>query len=237
MPSTTEPDQGVVRVHRVGAVVVAAVIGLIGVLGFVGGLGFFDTSGAPVLGLSTNGALSTVSLLTAAVLIAAAIRGGRLASTVMIVTGTLFLISAFGNLAVMGTSLNLFAFRLPNVFFSIGAGLVLLVLGAYGRISSKLPQDNPYRRERHPDEDEGVEDFDGQPSPSTRAEAAADVAMAAAARAAAAGAATSEQRRGLEAMNQVRTHEERRRVWMDLSDGDRGNGSGGGRSPGHSAVA
>ena len=71
----------------------------------------------------------------------------------------------------------------------------------------------------------------------TRAEAAADVAMAAAARAAAAGTATSEQRRGLEAMNQVRTHEERRRVWMDLADGDRGNGPGGGRPSGHSAVA
>jgi hypothetical protein len=155
----------------------------------------------------------------------------------MIVIGTLFLISAFGNLAVMGTSLNLFAFRLPNVFFSIVAGLVLLVLGAYGRISSRLPQDNPYRRERHPDEDEGVEDFDGQPSPSTRAEAAADGAMAEAARAAAAGAATPEQRRGLEAMNQVRTHEERRRVWMDLFDGDRGNGLGGGRPSGHSALA
>ena len=84
MSSTSQPDQGVVRVHRVGAVVVAAVIGLIGVLGFVGGLSFFDTSGAPVLGLSTNEALSTVSLLTAAVLIAAAIRGGRLASTVMV---------------------------------------------------------------------------------------------------------------------------------------------------------
>jgi hypothetical protein len=236
MPSSTPPNQGVVRVHRVGAVVVAAVIALVGILGFVGGLAFFDTSGSPVLGLTTNGALSTVSLLTAAVLVAAAIRGGRLASTVMIVIGTLFLISAFGNLAVMGTSLNLFAFRLPNVFFSIGAGLVLLVLGAYGRISSKLPQDNPYRRERHPDEDEGVEDFDGQPSPSTRAEAAADVAMAAAARAAAAGAATPDQRRGLEAMNQVRTHEERRSVWMDLFDGDRG-GPGGGRSSGRSAVA
>lgn len=236
MPSSTSPNQGVVRVHRVGAVVVAAVIGLVGILGFVGGLAFFDTSGSPVLGLTTNGALSTVSLLTAAVLVAAAIRGGRLASTVMIVIGTLFLISAFGNLAVMGTSLNLFAFRLPNVFFSIGAGLVLLVLGAYGRISSKLPQDNPYRMERHPDEDEGVEDFDGQPTPSTRAEAAADVAMAAAARAAAAGAATPDQRRGLEAMNEVRTHEERRSVWMDLFDGDRG-GPGGGRSSGRSAVA
>ena len=220
MPSTTEPDQGVVRVHRVGAVVVAAVIGLIGVLGFVGGLGFFDTSGAPVLGLSTNGALSTVSLLTAAVLIAAAVRGGRLASTVMIVTGTLFLISAFGNLAVMGTSLNLFAFRLPNVFFSIGAGLVLLVLGAYGRISSKLPQDNPYRRERHPDEDEDVEDFDGQPEPVDARRGRRRRGDGGRRPCPAAGAATSEQRRGLEAMNQVRTHEERRRVWMELADGD-----------------
>ena len=97
------PDHGVLWVHRVGAVVVALVIATIGVLGFVGGLGFFDTEGATMAGgLSTNGALSTVSVVTAAILLAAAVRGGKLASTVMIVIGTLFLVSAFGNLAVIG---------------------------------------------------------------------------------------------------------------------------------------
>src|SRR3954453_4571932 len=120
------PDHRVMRGHRGGAVVGAVVIAAFGVLGFVGGLGFFDTDGGPVMGLSTNGALSTNSIVTAVVLVAAAIRGGRLSSTAMIVIGTLFLVSAFVNLWLIGTPYNLLAFGLPNVFFSIGAGLVLL---------------------------------------------------------------------------------------------------------------
>jgi hypothetical protein len=220
------PDHKVMWVHRVGAVVVAVVIAAFGVLGLVGGLSFFDTEGAPVAGLSTNGALSTVSLVTAAVLIAAAIRGGRLSSTVMVVIGVLFLVSAFVNLALIGTPYNLLAFRLPNVFFSIGAGLVLLFTGAYGRFVSKLPNDNPYRQERGGD-DEEPEDAHRQPRPSSRAEADADAAMAEAARAHAQGASDDDQRRRLEAMDSARTHEERREIWMRFdADGAEGDGTG-----------
>ena len=73
------PDTRVLIVHRAGAALVAAVILVFGILGLIGGLGFFDTTGEPVLGLSTNGALSTISIVTAIVLVAAALRGGRLA--------------------------------------------------------------------------------------------------------------------------------------------------------------
>jgi hypothetical protein len=219
--SALRPDHRVLWVHRAGALVVAAIIAMFGVLGLVGGLAFFDTEGAPILGLSTNGALSTISLVTAAVLVAAAIRGGRLSSTVMVVIGTLFLLSAFVNLALIGTEYNLLAFRLPNVFFSIGAGLVLLFTGAYGRFSAKLPPDNPYKLERRPgdaedhgDAAEAPEDAHRQPRPSSAAEAAADLAMARAARAYAQGAADDGQRRRLEAMDAARTHEERRAIWM-----------------------
>ena len=79
--------------HRVGAVAVALVVLVFGVLGFAGGLDFFSTSGEPILGMSSNGLLSTISVLTAAVLIGAAVRGARIASTVMIVVGSLFLLS------------------------------------------------------------------------------------------------------------------------------------------------
>ena len=213
------PDHGVLWVHRVGAVVVALVIATIGVLGFVGGLGFFDTEGATMTGgLSTNGALSTVSVVTAVILLAAAVRGGKLASTVMIVIGALFLVSAFGNLAVIGTPYNLLAFRLPNVFFSIGAGLVLLLLGAYGRVSSKLPPDNPYRRERG--EDDEPEDAHRQSYPASPAQAAADAAMAAAARAIAQGTADDEQRRRMRAADEARNHEDRRAIWMGFDGRD-----------------
>ena len=221
------PDHRVIVVHRVGAVVVALVLAVFGALGLVGGLGFFDTTGAPVMGLSTNGLLSSVSLVTAAALIAAAVRGGRFASTVMLTIGVLFLVSAFANLAVLGSGANLLAFRLPNVFFSIGAGLVLLVLGAYGRVSSKLPVDNPYALERR--ESEGsAEDGDSrasqdrpeQPRPASNAEHRADQEMAAAARAVATGTATPGQHRALAAVDGVRSHEERRRIWMDAARDD-----------------
>jgi hypothetical protein len=225
--NAVRPGHTVIWVHRVAAVVVALVIATIGVLGFIGGLAFFDTQGATMFGgLSTNGALSTISVVTAAILLAAAIRGGKLASTVMIVIGVLFLVSAFGNLAVMGTPYNLLAFRLPNVFFSIGAGLVLLFLGAYGRISSKLPPDNPYRRERGAD-DEEPEDAHRQSYPSSPAEADADAAMAEAARALAQGTADDEQRRRLAALDEARSHEDRRAIWM------RFDSSGGGDTTSH----
>lgn len=232
----------VVWVHRIGAVVVAVVIAAFGVLGFVGGLSFFDTRGAPVVGLSTNGALSTISLVTAVVLVVAAIRGGRFSSTVMIVVGTLFLVSAFANLWLIGTPYNVLAFRLPNVFFSIGAGLVLLFTGAYGRLSAKLPSDNPYKNERRPDdaEDHGdaaeaPQDSHRQPRPSSPAEAEADAAMAGAERALAQGAADAEQRRRLAAIDHLRTHEDRRAAWMRF-DGAGDDATGPSTPPPH-AVA
>lgn len=222
-----QANHQVVWVHRVGAVVVAAVIAVFGVLGFVGGLSFFDTQGAPIAGLSTNGALSTISIVTAVVLVAAAIRGGRLSSTVMIVVGTLFLVSAFVNLWLIGTPYNLLAFRLPNVFFSIGAGLVLLFTGAYGRLSAKLPSDNPYKQQRRPDDPqdhgdaaEAPEDSHRQPRPSSPAEADADAAMAAAERAFVQGAADEDQRRRLAAAEGARTHGERRAIWMGFDRSD-----------------
>jgi hypothetical protein len=224
--SRLRPDHRVVLVHRIGAVIVALVIATFGVLGFVGGLGFFDTDGQPVLGLSSNGLLSTISVVTALVLIAAAARGGRFVSTVMMVIGALFLVSAFVNLFAIGTPRNYLGFSFPNVFFSIGAGLVLLILGAYGRLSASLPSDNPYRLERA-DQDEdggnftgqsGVADHDEQPRPRTHEEHRADREMADAARAVASATATGEQRRRLAAADAVRYHEDRRRVWMDSAD-------------------
>jgi hypothetical protein len=208
--TAARPGHRVILVHRIGAVVTAAVLATFGGVGLTGGLAFFSTRGRSVLGLSSNGLLSAVSLVTAAVLLAAAVRGGRPASTVAIVIGALFLVSAFVNLAVLGTGLNLLAFRLPNVFFSIGAGLVLLLLGAYGRLSGGLPDDNPYRP---PNATEAVA-LPRQPIPTTAAEHAVDRAMAAAEVAVAQGAATPGQARRVAAISGLRTHEDRRRAWM-----------------------
>jgi len=199
-------------VHRVGAGLLGLGLAVFGVLGFVDRLEFFSTEGDPVLGLPSNGLLSTISIVTAVVLVLAAARGGRLASTVMIVVGVLFLISAFANLAVLETDYNLLAFRLPNVFFSIAAGLLLLLFGAYGRISAGLPEDNPYRVQRYGDEP-AAKDLEG-PYTRTADEIAVDQEMAAAERAVAQHVATPEQAERVADMARFRTREDRRRAWM-----------------------
>ena len=207
------PGSRVLAVHRLGAVAIALVVLVFGLLGFADGLDFFSTSGAPILGMSSNGLLSTVSVLTALVLIAAALRGPRVASTVMIVVGSLFLLSALVHLAVLRTSFNVLAFEMSNVFFSIGAGLILLFLGAYGRVSGHLPPDSPYARP-------GVED-DSEPEslPSTPAQFAAEAAMREAEIAVVNHVATADQRRRVAAMAQERTRGDRRRVWLEFDRG------------------
>jgi hypothetical protein len=86
--------------------------------------------------------------LVGAALVAAALRGGPVASTTMAAVGVLFLFSGLVNLTVLGTSMNLFAFRWSNVVFSLAVGVVLLLSGTYGRVSGGLAADNPYVRAR-----------------------------------------------------------------------------------------
>jgi hypothetical protein len=202
-------DPRVFAVQRLGAVAVAVVILVFGLLGFAGGLGFFSTEGQPVLGMSSNGLLSTVSVLTAVVLLAAALRGPRVASTVMIVVGTLFLLSALGNLAVLRTDFNVLAFEMTNVAFSVVAGLVLLLLGAYGRLTGNLPADSPYAHPAEAAEDEPLDEY-----PSTPEEFAAERAMRDAEVAVVNHTATADQRRRVAAMAKVTSRPDRRRVWM-----------------------
>lgn len=210
-PATAAPGSRVPVVHRVGAVLVALVILGFGLLGFAGGLAYFSTSGEPILGLSSNGLLSTISVVTAAVLVTAAFAGPRMASTVMIVVGSLFLVSALANLAVLDSRYNLLAFKFANVVFSVVAGLVLLVLGAYGRVSGNLPPDSPYARSAGELAADNAAEF-----PSTPEEFAAERGMRAAEIAVVQHTATAEQRRRVEAMAQVLTRADRRRVWMEF---------------------
>jgi hypothetical protein len=213
-PPATGAGARVPVVHKVGAVVVAAVIGVFGVLGFAGGLDYFSTDGERVLGLSSNGALSTVSVVTAAVLVFAAFRSARTASTIMIVIGALFLLSALANLALLRTSFNILAFSMANVIFSIVAGLVLLTLGAYGRVSGHLPADSPYA----PSTDEYADD-DPEVYPSTPQEFAAEAAMREAEVAVVEHRATADQQRRVQAMLQVTSRQDRRRIWMNFDRG------------------
>lgn len=148
------------RVYRVGAALFGVGLTTFGALGLADRLAFFSIHGKVIMGLSSNGLLSTVSVLVGACLVVAAVLGGAISSTTNAVAGALFLLSGLVNLAVLDTTLNVFAFRIQNVVFSLVAGMLLLFVGLYGRVSGGLPEDNPYVRYRHhepPDADHSAE--------------------------------------------------------------------------------
>ena len=124
--------------------------------------------------------------------------------------GVAFLLSALANLAALRSSFNILAFSMANVVFSLCAGVFLLTLGAYGRVSGNLPPDSPYA---HPDADTGEAP---ESYPSTPEEFAAEAAMREAEIAVSEHRATDDQRRRVRAMAVVHTRAERRRVWMDF---------------------
>ena len=214
-------------VQRAGAVLVAVFLLVFALLGFASGQQFFSTQGQPVLGMSSNGLLSTVSVVVAVILLAAAARGPRSASTVMLVLGPLFLLSAFVNAVVLGTRLNWLAFEVSNVTFSVVVGLLLLLLGSYGRISSRLPPDSPYA---HPSTDEA--DYVDE-RPGTPEEVAAEESMREAEIAVVQHIATPDQQQRVQAMAQVHTRADRRRVWMELDTAAENRARQEGPSPDH----
>jgi len=211
--SEAAPPSRVATVQRLGAVLVAVVLLAFGLFGFLERLDYFSTEGGRIAGLSSNGLLSAISVSTAVVLVVAAFRSARTASTVMLVLGVAFLASALANLAALRTSFNVLNFSMANVVFSLCAGLFLLVLGAYGRVSGNLPADSPYRGG-----DPAAGEVDG-PEPeryaSTPAERAVERAMRDAELAVAEHRASPEQARRVAAMAEVRTRADRRRVWTE----------------------
>ncbi len=209
----TEPPSRVATVQRVGAVLLAVVLAAFGLLGFLERLDYFSTEGGRIAGLSSNNLLSAVSIATAVVLVVAALRSARTASTVMLLLGAAFLVSALANLAVLRTSVNVLAFSMSNVVFSVCAGIFLLVLGGYGRVSGNLPPDSPYRAGGEPAGDGGLPEPERYAA--TPAERAVEGAMRAAELAVAEHRATPEQARRVAAMGRVRTRADRRRVWLE----------------------
>ncbi|MGW0933748.1 DUF4383 domain-containing protein [Streptomyces sp. NPDC002666] len=147
-------DHRLSRVYRVGAGLMGLVLLAFGILGLIDKVGFFDTGGDTVAGLSTNGALSVLSICVGLLLFIGMVIGGNFASTLNMVLGIAFVLSGFVNLALLDTGLNFLAFEMQNVIFSFVVGLMLMMFGMYGRVSGGLPHDNPYWRARHPEEAE-----------------------------------------------------------------------------------
>ncbi|PBC79926.1 uncharacterized protein DUF4383 [Streptomyces sp. TLI_235] len=142
-------DHKLAQVYRWSAGVGGLFLVVFGILGLVDQVGFFDTDGKETLGLSSNGALSVLSIVVGGILIVGAIIGGNFASTLNMIVGVVFILAGFVGLMVLDSSANRLAFQIPNVVFSFAFGFAVVTFGMYGRVSSHLPQDNPYWRKRH----------------------------------------------------------------------------------------
>ncbi|MFJ9688773.1 DUF4383 domain-containing protein [Streptomyces bacillaris] len=145
-------DHRLATVYRIGAGLCGVILLVFGILGFTNQLGFFDTNGSHVAGLSTNGLLSLISVVVGLVLMAGAVIGGNVASTVNMTVGTLFLLSGFVHIFILDKGANILDFGMSNVIFSFVMGLLILTFGMYGRVTGGLPHDNPYWRRRHPEQ-------------------------------------------------------------------------------------
>ncbi|MER5893000.1 DUF4383 domain-containing protein [Streptomyces sp. NPDC001876] len=145
-------DHRLSQVYRVGAGLAGLFLLAFGILGLIDRIGFFDTGGDTVAGLSTNGALGVLSICVGLLLFVGMVIGGNFASTLNMVLGIAFILSGFVNLALLDTGLNFLAFEMQNVLFSFAIGLLLMMFGMYGRVSGGLPHDNPYWRSRHPEQ-------------------------------------------------------------------------------------
>lgn len=147
-------DHRLSRVYRFGAGLMGLFLLVFGILGLIDKVGWFDTRGDEVVGLSTNGTLSVLSVAVGLLLLVGMVIGGNFASTLNMTLGVLFILSGFGNMALLDTESNFLAFRIQNVLFSFVVGILLMTFGMYGRVGSALPHDNPYWRARHPEASE-----------------------------------------------------------------------------------
>ncbi|MEV7729559.1 DUF4383 domain-containing protein [Streptomyces sp. NPDC087917] len=136
-------------VYRYGALLCGLILIGFGVLGFANALSPFDTYGETIAGLATNTALSVISVVVGLALAAGAFVGGNFASSLNITVGALFLISGFAHIFILDKGANILGFGMTNVMFSFVMGLIIMTFGMYGRVSSKLPHDNPYWQHRH----------------------------------------------------------------------------------------
>ncbi|MFI6443603.1 DUF4383 domain-containing protein [Kitasatospora sp. NPDC050543] len=148
-------DHRLATVYRIGAGLGGVFLLVFGILGLAGHSGFLSTSGDHVVGLSTNGALSVLSVVMGVVLMGGAVIGGNFASNLNMIVGVLFVLSGFYGLAVLGRpDANILNFRMSNILFAFIFGFVVLTFGMYGRVSSHLPLDNPYWQKRHREQPE-----------------------------------------------------------------------------------
>jgi len=136
-------------IHRTGAAGLGSgliAVGLGGHLARHGYLWHLDT-----LGPALSPALSTILLGVGFISASAAVRGGRAASTALVVGGATLLVMGLTAVTMLESAYNPFAFGMTETILSLVAGALQLFVGAYGRFTGRLPADNYYRQQRHRD--------------------------------------------------------------------------------------
>ena len=121
------------NLHRIGAAVVGGFVFVFGLTGLTWRPEVFSTEGPVVFGMTTNGFLAFLSMAVGFMLVFAAVFGGPAAGWGAIAAGVGFILSGVVNVFLLGTTLNIMAFTMPNVVFSWVAGAVLVAVGMIGR--------------------------------------------------------------------------------------------------------
>jgi Domain of unknown function (DUF4383) len=109
------------------------VFGIIGAVNTNGDPVFEQDKIERVFGLRTNFAFSVLSIAAGAVLVLATVIGRNLDKWVYLLGGIVFMVVGLGELALMGTDLNYFAFAMTNVIVSMVIGSILFTAGLYGK--------------------------------------------------------------------------------------------------------
>ena len=217
-PPRQQPSLGsrVFVVQRIGAVLVALFLVVFGVLGLLDGLPFFSTGGNRVLGLSSNGLLSVISLVTAGVLVPPAVLprpAGHLDGDDRRRLAVPALVLATS--PSCGPTWNVLAFRFSNVVFS--AGRRADAAAARHLRPGPAATSRPTARTPAPDDDDTPPPV--VESPSTPEEYAAERAMRDAEVAVVQHTADADQRRRVEAMSRVSAPAPTAAFWMSFDSG------------------
>ncbi|MCC9308877.1 DUF4383 domain-containing protein [Kitasatospora sp. RB6PN24] len=155
-------DHRLALVYRYGAGLAGLALLIWGCFGLAGNVGFSSVHGKDIAGMSSNGALGVLSIIFGGILMIGAVVGGNFASWLNMIVGVIFFLAGFVGLIALDSSWNRLAFRMENVIFSFIFGLVIATFGMYGRVSGRLPHDNPYWQHRHSGDHEEEEEIAGR---------------------------------------------------------------------------
>jgi Domain of unknown function (DUF4383) len=139
MRSHLPVDHPLVPVYRVLGALTGLFLIVFGAVGWSKSSGdkFTDSTGVSLLGMHANGLLSVLSLAAGVLLVLGALRGGNLGAAVNFFFGCLYTFAGLGGLAIERTNLNVFAYTVGDLIFSMVVGFVLLAAGMYGQVSSR----------------------------------------------------------------------------------------------------